>query len=124
MNLNFTYHTRRGAPHISQIIIYIPTSKDHNGGAECYLGEIPIAYYDGEFKAVPKGIHCAIARLIGENIEIETKSRIEKYYSKFGKDSPFKETGKSLIDADIIRFMSRKQIAGILEGKEGIWYGV
>ena len=94
--------------------------KDHNGVAECYLGEIPIAYYDGEFKAVPKGIHCAIARLIGENIEIETKSRIEKYYSKFGKDSPFKETGKSLIDADIVKWMSRKQIAGILEGQEGI----
>lgn len=91
--------------------------KEHNGGVECYLGESPIAYFiEGKFKAVPKGVYASAAKSIdSDNAEI--KSRINEYYKKLGRDCPFKD-GKSFIDVDVLKYLSRKQLAAILEGDE------
>ena len=91
--------------------------KENNGGADCYLGESPIAYYsEGKFKTVPKGLFAAVAKIIdSENTEV--KETANAYYKILGRNIPFKD-GKSFIDVDTLRWMSKKQLTALLEGEE------
>jgi hypothetical protein len=89
--------------------------KAHSGQSECFIGDVPVVYWsDGKFKAVPMAIYAAAAKNIdSDNAEI--KSRINDYYKKLGRELPFKD-GKSFIDVDVMKYLSRKQLAAILEG--------
>jgi len=83
---------------------------------------------DGKLKIVPKAIYAIAGALSGSRGGIDIpaadkaklKSRLNKFYGKMGKDSPFKDNGKSFIIADTLKYMTRKQITGILDGDDDI----
>ena len=91
--------------------------KVHSGQSECFIGEVPVVYWsEGKFKVVPKALYAAAAKNI-DTENTETKSKINDYYKLLGREIPFKD-GKSFIDVDTLRFMSKKQLTAILEGEE------
>ncbi len=85
--------------------------------------KLPYVYWDGEFKAVPRGLYAITGVLSGarggadipEEDKEKIKSQLNKYYKKLGKDEPFKSDGKCFIDLDTLKSFEKRDFEKIFD---------
>lgn len=84
--------------------------------------KLPYVYYDGGFKAVPRGLFAITGALSGarggvnilDTDKAKIKSQLNKYYKKMGREEPFKGD-KTFIDVGTLECMEKRDIEKIFD---------